>query len=75
VDALRNLLSVFVTRKFVHVKNMIGLKSPLEILLKMLWSMPEALIEEVMSMFNLYQHVSRLTYIWGNDFSFGTHHS
>jgi hypothetical protein len=47
VDALRNLLSVFVTRKFVHVKNMIGLKSPLEILLKMLWSMPEALIEEM----------------------------
>jgi hypothetical protein len=54
VDALRNLLSVFVTRKFVHVKNMIGIKSPLEILLKMLWSMPEALIEEVMPMFNLY---------------------
>ncbi|KAH8933083.1 hypothetical protein BDL97_18G012900 [Sphagnum fallax] len=51
VDALRNLLSVFVTRKFVHVKNMIGIKSPLEILLKMLWSMPEALIEEETTFF------------------------
>ncbi|KAH9534061.1 hypothetical protein CY35_18G087100 [Sphagnum magellanicum] len=51
VDALRNLLSVFVTRKFVHVKNMIGIKSPLEILLKMLWSMPEALMEEETTFF------------------------
>jgi hypothetical protein len=58
VDALRNLLSVFVTRKFifdisfdVDMVQRVA-KSPLEILLRTIQSMPEALTEGVMSLSN-----------------------
>jgi hypothetical protein len=56
VDALRNLLSVFVTRKFIFdisfdVEVRVA-KSPLEILLTTIQSMPEALTEGVMSLSN-----------------------
>jgi hypothetical protein len=56
VDALRNLLSVFVTRKFIFDisfdVDMRVAKSPLEILLRTIQSMPEALTEGVMSLSN-----------------------
>jgi hypothetical protein len=63
VDALRNLLCVFVTRKFIFdisfdvdtvsplTKSRVA-KSPLKILLKTIQSMPEALTEGVMSLSN-----------------------
>ncbi|CAM6028185.1 unnamed protein product [Sphagnum balticum] len=52
VDALRNLLSVFVTRKFIFDVSFDRVaKSPLEILLKTIQSMPEALTEGETTLF------------------------